>query len=397
MTLPAPATRALNCLSALTGELRVPNSPASHQVLCELACGSGLDSASLRRLLHLFAQGYQRPVLEAALRRASAPGRWQPLGTVAVVAPGNLPVAAWQAVIEPLLAGNAVRVRPSRGHERALLNLKDALAAVDPQVAAQLTVLPFDRDSQQGWQSLLNRADALAIHGSDAAVLAVLGQVAAANWAGRLRVQGEMRSLAVVDPLHWQTGGQRLLRHLADDALLADGRGCMSLKTVVAVGFSPDQARQLHAQLDQALSRAAKRWPAGSASRAQRLLNLQALEMQELLSGGALSLSARPDGWLASTTQPHWLGDNWPGPGGRDLVVWMAADWRELQQRLQPWRGRISTLAVAADPHQLQLLQEDLAIARLCRPGQMQAPRADRSPDGHTPLEGMVRYLDRLR
>ena len=400
MTSPAAANLALLCLGTLAEQLAVPGSPLQRQMLAGLEQDSGLHPASLLRLTQLFAKGYSSRHLAMAQRRAGAVGPWQPLGTVAVVAPGNLPVAAWQAAIEPLLAGNAVRVRPSRGHQRALINLQGALAAIEPRVARQLSVLEFDRDDRRGWQMLLNQARCLAIHGSDAAVQAVLGHAAAAGWAGRLRVQGEMRSLAVIDAAHWQRGGQRLLDQLADDALLADGRGCMSLRTVVAVGLAPDHAMELHRQLHEALGRAAVRWPAGPADATaglQRQLSAQALEMQELLADGALTLSQRADGWLATAAHPSWLGDSWPGPGGRDLVLWTAPDWPQVQLRLQPWRGRISTLAAAADSEQVQRLQQELAIPRLCRPGQMQAPSADRSADGHAPLEGMVRYLDRLR
>ena len=399
MKIPAAATRALHCLSTLAEELRQPASGTRDQLLAGLAHDSGLHPTSLDRLVSDFASGYRELYLKNALSRAVAVGRWQPVGTVAVVAPGNLPVAAWQAAIEPLLAGNRVKVRASKGHTQALLNLQGALIAIDPQVGELLTVLDFDRDDAKGWRALVNSAQCLAIHGSDAAVTAVLGRAAVAGWSGRLRAQGEMRSLAVVDAETWQRQGPRLLRQLADDALLADGRGCMSLRTVVTVGFGPLQVRDFHSQLQRALLRAAQRWPAGPAgseTALRRQWSGQTLEMQQLLSNGALLVDARADGWLACSTDPRWLGDSWPGPGGRDLVLWTATDWSDLTHHLAPWRGRLSTLAVAADPKQALILQDELVISRLCRPGQMQAPRADRSADGHAPLEGMVRYLDRL-
>lgn len=400
MKIPVAATLALDCLSHLAGQLQTPGSQAQRQLLAGLEQESGLQPASLDRLITLFARGYAAPRLQAVLRRACAVGPWLPVGSVAVVAPGNLPVAAWQAVIEPLLAGNQVRVRPSHGHGQAVVNLQRALEAIDRRVAEQLTVLAFEREDLHGWQTLLNRAHCLAIHGSDEAVQAVLGRAAAMGWSGRLRVQGEMRSLAILDAAQWRLHPARLVRRLAEDALLADGRGCMSLRTVVAVGLAPPEALELHAALQRALEQAAKRWPAGragSATTRQRQLSAETIEMQHFLSGGALVVAQRPDGWLATSSQPHWLGESWPGPGGRDLVLWTAADWGEVRLHLQPWRGRISTLAVAADPAEVKKIQEDLLISRLCRPGQMQAPRADRSVDGHAPLEGMVRYLNPLK
>ena len=399
MKLPSDAANALTALGRLAQEAALPGSQVRRILSRGLADDSGLHPHSLAKLIDFFAQGYQPARLQRALQRASRGGQWQPLGDVAVVAPGNLPVAAWQAAIEPLLAGNRVRLRPSRAHAIAAENLRDALADCDLRVAERLQIVDFDHGDQRAWASLLDGCAALAVHGSDQTAVAVLAQAAASGWSGRLRIHGEMRSLALVDAEGLRKGGKGLLRRLADDALLGDGRGCMSLRTLVAVGLERPAWQALHGDLHAALVEAQQRWPVGSGDRqgaTGRQLRRESLELQEILSNGALLFSPRDDGWLASSSDPQWLGEQWPGPGGRDLVLWAAADWPEMRRRWRPWRGRISTLAVAADLDQLRMFQDEMAVPRLCRPGQMQAPRADRSADGFAPLEGLVRYRDGL-
>lgn len=400
MKLPSDAANALSALGRLAQEAARPDSQVRRILSRGLAQDSGLHPSSLAKLIDFFAQGYQPARLQRALQRAGRGGTWQPLGDVAVVAPGNLPVAAWQAAIEPLLAGNRVRLRPSRAHAIAAENLRDALADCDLRVAERLQVVDFDHGDQRGWASLLDGCAALAVHGSDQTAAAVLGQAAAIGWSGRLRVHGEMRSLALVDAQGLRKGGKGLLRRIADDALLGDGRGCMSLRTLVAVGLDRRAWQALHGDLHAALVEAQQRWPAGGGDRSGaggRQLRRESLELQEILSNGQLLFSPRSDGWLASSGDPQWLGEQWPGPGGRDLVLWAAGDWPEVRRRWQPWRGRVSTVAVAADLDQVSLFQDEIAVPRLCRPGQMQAPRADRSADGFAPLEGLVRYADDLR
>ena len=85
------------------------------------------------------------------------------------------------------------------------------------------------------------------------------------------------------------------------------------------------------------------------------------------------------------------------GPGGRALMVYEAVDGADLQRQLAPRQRKLSTASVALDADRFQLLDvlDRLGVHRHCAPGAMQAPRADRAPDGHVPFAALVRLTDR--
>lgn len=396
--------RIADILGELATRVRDHEDPLRGCLLEGIAETSGLHPSSVDRLTDLWAEAWMPPGPDQLLKRGLGhlpPETWRPVEQVAVVAPGNLCVATWQAALEPLLAGCRVRVRSSTGDPRAAVNLLTSLAMIEPELATRIQTIAFDHQDAGAWRAFLTDVDALAIYGGDEAVGAVLQQAGSAGYRGRVRCHGHMQSLAVLQASDLDRPG--LAQALAHDALLADGRGCMSLRLVLLVGaLTRQQERAFHAALAEAMAITARALPAGRIAPqwlAQQALEGDAWSFAAALNPTSIDLARGVDWWLACA----WRGpDAGPtslaeradlGPGGRGLVVRAVADWPSLTGVLAPWRGHLSSAALHA-PTQREAAQQALdalGVHRVCAPGQLQAPPADRAPDGHEPLIDFVR------
>ena len=397
--------RELQAISDLTARAADPGDSLRATLIAGIAESSGLHPLSLERLVAMWTAGWQRPDLERAYRRGlgAHPGAFRPIGTVAIVAPGNLCVATWQAIAEALLAGNSVSIRPGSGDRRAAGNFRNALSEVDAQLAKRIEIQEFARNDRAAWREWLARADALVVYGGDPAIAAVLQLAGEAGFVGRLRLHGHYQSFGVLarevlaDPhaLQTATAGWAL------DALLADGRGCMSLRALWLVGPIRDEERQqLQASLTAAFERVAAQFPAGQLD--PRWLARGRMDVED----HAFAAAQRGDRWLAGGADWTILGHRGPlpagasalGAGARTLAVYEAADARDLEQQLLPWRRKLSTASLSLDADRDHVLNivEKLGVHRTCQPGAMQAPRADRAPDGHMPFASLVRLTDRV-
>ena len=395
--------RIADILGELARRARAHDDPLRAVLLEGIAETSGLHPTSLQRLTDLWADAWMPPGPKQALQRGLGhlpPGSWSPLDQVAVVAPGNLCVATWQAVLEPLLAGCRVRLRSASGDPRAADNLARALGMIDSELAERLETTAFDHRDDDAWCRFLAGTQALAIYGGDEAVAAVLKQAAFNGYQGRVRCHGHMQSLAVLQTAELDRPG--LVQALAHDALLADGRGCMSLRLVLLVGMLTRQQQwAFHQALAEALAEAALVLPAGTIAPqwlAQQALEGDAFAFAAALSPESIDLTRGSDWWLASDWRsPAADGPPLPdhpelGPGGRGLIVRRVGDWSALTRALAPWRTHLSSAALHAPGQREEALRalNQLGVHRVCAPGQLQAPPADRAPDGHEPLIDFV-------
>ena len=380
------------CAQARTGGL-------SRGVLeADLASSSGLHPSSLDRLVSLWLERSQR----ADLARIVEVGRAGAVGTVGVVAPGNLCVATWQAMIEALLCGNQLIVRPGSGDPLAANNLKRALSLVDGDVAACIEVTSFPRGDSRAWRDLLSRCDALVAYGSDEAVAAIEALAAESRVSMKVRRHGHRVSLAwlpgdLVDDARAMAGWAQGLAH---DVLVADGRGCMSLRALLT-DVSPTSARgrRLMRHLAQGMAVMAARYRSGSISpphRASRRLFWEEATFGAANTPSQVAVCRDVDmDWgivMRSATSPIEL--SMLGPGARYLAVCSLADPVDLRHALAPLQGHLSTLA------RPQRCAEDIdeqalaaGFARLCTPGRMQAPAIDQGFDGYRLGSFFVRSL----
>lgn len=377
----------LLALRELVVRARAPG-PVRAALLDGIAEDSGLHPSSLERLVDLWLQTCTPGALGAIV---AAGQRGQPAGTVGIVAPGNLCVAAWQPMCEALLCGNRVVVRPGSGDRRAPGNLADALRLIAPAVAARIAIAAFERGDRDGWRSLLARVDALSVHGSDAAVHALQARAAELGFAGPLRTHGHKFSMAWLP----RTAARRprslaaLAGRIAHDALLADGRGCMSARAVLIEGSWDESSwQQIVAAFERALRRAAARFAPGRLSPelwASRRLWIEQARFDAACDPGEVSVREDQAGvWaLVARRACDRIDASSVGPGARALTLLPLARGSALPQALAAVRPHLAALSrplatgAGLDAHALAA-----GFDRCCAAGRLQAPPMDQPPDG---------------
>jgi|GEM_PF-2072737 len=417
--MPLPfATFALETIAQLCEALRHPRAPLRRLLLDGLDVSTGIEAASLERLTDLFAEAWSPTALRRAIARAigdsnalrgpvlrlGSPHRFlaRPAGRVAVIAPGNLPVATWQAMLEPLGAGCELRVKPGSGDPDTPERLRRALGELSPETARRIEVCPFPSDDLDALTRFLADVDVVAVHGSDDAVRAVRATCARACPDASFVAHGHGLSLGWLGREIWQdvSGLQLAARAFAHDALLADGRGCMSLRAVLVEGLSrADEAAKLSAAFGEALESCAAELPPGRIDTALLASHRAALEAVRFVPAARVSSGPNLEWSLAVLPAATGLALDTTdvGPGARHLRVLPVFGPPHLIDALRPLAPHLSTLGVAEAASAQDALRSAAALAgfrRLCPAGRMQAPPADRAPDGRMPFASFLSLVD---
>ncbi len=346
-----------------------------------LAARSGIDAASLRRLLADWTLGWSRPAMAARARYLVAADRL-PVGVVAVIAPGNLPVATFTAAIEALALGCAVRVRPGSGDPDAVDVLRALLAGVAPTLAAEVAAFPCDRDDDDGWRALLGGTSSLVVFGDDASLAAVRHRARSLGFSGPVRGHGAKLSVALIehDDVAALAVDPVALDGLLEAAWLADGRGCLSLRSIVVRGADAASV----ALYDALVARAddvARRFPEGVVAPHLRAQRRQAIEADRLAAALGDGRLAEGVGWaLACRQAPRGaLDPRMLGPGARFLrLISVAADaeWPVVLARLNGHLAAVAVPATVQDAARAALAEQlkPLGVARVCAPIALQSP-----------------------
>ena len=386
--LPPSPPLAQTLVAQLASAWRAGDAEVCAMLTAHICATTGLEPQSLLRLTDLWARTHTLDALKR-FGQASPPG-WQPVGTVAIVAPGNMPVATWQLLVWAWLTGNRVRLRPSQGDPHSAANLWAAvqlLAARNGLMldrAAWLTEVPGDHSSDAVASALLHGADALVVMGGDLAVATWTERARKLGFTGPIRGHDARHSAALLGP---QTDLAAVAPLLAHDALLADGRGCLSLRTVLAVGLPQ---KTLHDALVVAIDAERQRFAQGAVAPqwlAERQLQADTLALRASL-GAPLWVRQWPDALLV--TAPHGQAGLRVGWGARALLVLVSQNWTEAAQWLAS-EPRLTALAVAGLDTQGQALVQGLGRSvALTQPGLLQAPDVARWPDGAHPHAALV-------
>ena len=260
-------------------------------VAVRLAHTSGIEQRSVARLLTLWPRGFDPDAWSrriAELRGQNA----VPRGPVALIAAGNMPVATWTATMELLALGVSLRIRPASGDPDAAPALVDWLAQVAPSLATRIDIVPCPRDDAAGWRRLVHGCSAIVVFGGDAATDAVAALARSLGFAGPVRSHGDKLSLGWLDLDVFDQLDDRARAAWLDDvleaALLADGRGCLSLRALLVPGPS-ERAGEIARMLAARADAIAATFPAGELALDRVAARSHALEDDRLdaaMSGG---------------------------------------------------------------------------------------------------------------
>ncbi|MSP90181.1 MAG: hypothetical protein EXR79_00010 [Myxococcales bacterium] len=387
----------VEALDAFAEHALVPGDPVRNALLGGVAETSGLHPSSVARLANLFLQAWRRPGLD----RLVAPvrervGEARPVGTIALAAPGNLCVATWAALAEALLAGNRVRVRPGAGDLRAASAYHAALALVAPALAERMTVVHCERDDDLGWRHWLRGARTLIAYGSDAGVAATSRRAMELGFSGHVRLHGTRASVAVVRAAALgAAGGATVAERLLHDAVLADGRGCLSLRAVWVVGdLAPRAVAELIAVR---LADVCREFPAGHIAAdiaAHAALHAADHELRAAIDPDTAAFVGGTDAWVAVHRCPP-TGCRPLGPAARGLVVHVVDHLDAVDRAMALATVTLSTVALAPfDDAALLAWARQCGATRSCAPGRMQAPPCWVAHDGVLPFAALIERHD---
>lgn len=337
-----------------------------------VAPASGLHPASVDRLLWHWADGFVADAFLARatqLREEGARGR----GPVVIVAPSNLPVAAWTASLEALLLGLSVRLRPGSGDPGGPRALQQLLAEAAPSLGGRLRLVEAKRDDSAAWRAITADASAIVAFGGDPALDAITALAPAGL---PVRRHGPKVSLGLL------RGGpgshaEAVVTGLLEDALLADGRGCLSLRALLVEGSQADAEAWAEA-LAQAATAIRQRWPAGAldpALLAQARLAAEADAVDAAIAGGVVVRAAGHAFSAIATPLERGLRLAQLGPGAGLLRLFALPPGTDLAELLHPLRHQLAALVTPeVASWQAEPTASPLFYAR-CPPGRMQAPR----------------------
>ncbi len=321
-------------------------------------------------------EGWTRDSLERLHERELDRPCWVPAETAVWLA-GSVPTATFAALLLPLLAGSAVRAKPSSTDPVTPDLFADSLAEAGLAGAVRI----------YGEDEALREADCVVAYGNDTTIEAVRRRVPTRVFVG----YGHKLSLAAIGP---EVSIERAARDLALDLALWDGRGCLSPAYALVLDEPAGRAESLAGALAQSLEHTQELLPRGA------LAPVEELEIRERRSFAAL----RPDGLLfMSGNSTAWTvaydpSGPLPSPGAlrfaRVVGVRNLAELGERCRELQPHLSSIGHCGWGQREAEIAAIAASSGASRVCALGRMQLPPIDWNHDGMSPLRPMLRFTD---
>ena len=402
------AREVLELLARLLDGWRDPGSAWRRRLEPELAAATGFAPAMLHEGLALALAGWSGEALLALVARELGEvtrletGPWEaPAGgvrvsgfeTTSVLLAGALPTPSLLALLAPLVLRSPVLARPSSHDPVTARALARALAELDPELGACLSVVSFPSDDDAALGAFLC-ADCVVATGSDSTLASVAARVAPPR---RLVGYGHRVSFAGLGP---EVAGSAALRAAADrlslDVALFDQLGCLSPVALFVVGDAARAARAGEA-LAAALAEREARWPRGPAPP-----EVAAAIAAERSDAELRAAAGRPVAlWRSRGTEWTVIVEAdtlWRrAPLHRFLRLHPVPDVAACVAALAPHGPHLAGVALegfgAAEPALAAALAR-LGASRLCRFGSLQAPPLGWHHDGRGVLAPLARFCD---
>lgn len=321
---------------------------------------------------------------------------WEPLGLVLHVLAGNVFVGAAGSLVEGLITGNVSLMKMSSSETVFLPELVRSIQELDADgvVSGALAVFEYSSSQKDVIAELQRRVDAIMVWGAEEAVRGYRDGLPART---KLVVFGPKLSLAVVTKAAFaERGAADIASRLAKECSVWDQNACTAPQICFVEGEA--EARRLVSALPAALDAAARSLPPGRVDRDQAVeiqKQRAVFEMAEARGEGLMRESARGLDWTVMLDGDQSVE---PSPLHRTLRVSPYARVEEIVAQLEPLRGYIQTVGLAAAPAEAEPLGAALAAAgalRLIPLGGMSEGEIDDPHDGAYDLPQLKRLLIR--
>ncbi len=308
--------------------------------------------------------------------------------------PGNVPLIWLPVFLACIFMRSPCLLKPSHEDPLSPALFCRTLAEKLPALAAALGVIPWRGGESDLETEFLRQAEALIVYGGDEAVNSLAGRLSPE---AKLLAHGPRFAAGVIT--REASGPGRLetvAAAAARDALLYDGRGCLSLSSIyIEQGglYAPEESAAIIAQ---ALAAASAALPAGR-------LDPDSAALQRSWRGRlkARALAGRPGQLWADPNGLDWAcffdRELNPPEVAFQRAVWISPipDIQELEGRLAARRGRLHALAFAGPEARRAAMAEILAplgLTRLTSFGSLQTPPLNWPHGGTSPFRRLMSW-----
>lgn len=332
---------------------------------------------------------------------------------LAHITAGNIPVPALHAMVLGLMLRSAQFIKCASGEGLVTRLFAHALAATEPRLGSCLELATWPGGSAALEAALFDEADCLTATGSDTMLRDVRSRLPLRT---RFVGYGHRVSLAYVSNDVLSTYSvRRVARDLAADVTAWNQLGCLSPHAVYVQEDGAVSPEGLAAALAEELAKREQAEPRGPLPGAQAAAIVARRDIYRLRASLAGDTGERLRFESAFRDLPGGVA-LWASDGGTEWTVVLDRDPRfehsclhrflyvkpvrqlaEVLRTLEPLRGQVSTVGLAAVDHRAAEIARELAawgVPRVCPVGAMQEPPLAWRHDGRPALADLVEWTD---
>lgn len=361
---------------------------------------TGFSKAVLARGLDDFFGRFTPANFEALLVQDLGPRNaqhfWRGPELLAHVAAGNLPNPALMSLTLGLLTRSAQFMKCASGAAFLPRLFAHSLYEADRKLGACLELAEWRGGSADLENALFAAADCVTATGSDETLAAIRAKVPAG---ARLLGYGQRVSVGYVarEVLREEEIAQVVAR-AADDVIAWDQNGCLSPHAIYVEERGVVESDQFAERLAVELAKREAAEPRGTipVEAAGKIAAQRAMYETLAAHRGDIKLWASPDSTAWTVVFEHDARFRC-SPLNRFIFVKPVPGAAEVFAGLDEWRGKVSTVGLAAPPEKTRELARQFAAwgaTRICPLGQMQNPPLTWRHDGRPALGDLIAWTD---
>ena len=294
---------------------------------------------------------------------------------VFLISSGNIPGAAIHPIIQLSLLGIPVIIKCSSHEPYLLPTLIHTLAHYDAEAASRLLVLTWPREEQQLTQTVLAHKPDVVTFGSDDTVTSLRSMSSKAY-----APMGDHFSIVILQALNLKV---EMLRQLAYDFIMFDGKGCLGPQVVCVIADDWQDVVKLAGHFSGIMMEEIKLWPAGQWTPAEKAMIQQWRgEWQARNAAGEEVVLYHPDdtSWTVVAADKFDLSVR---VAYRVVRFLWCKDSRQAEEILKQHTEKIHALAIEVDPDfDLDVISgldenSELLGRSITTPGHLQRPAFD--------------------
>ncbi|MGA2246724.1 MAG: acyl-CoA reductase [Verrucomicrobiota bacterium] len=371
------------------------------------APGTGFSGPTIARGLDDFFSRFTPENFQALLRQDLGEGDltpdprgaghfWHGPQLLAHVAAGNLPHPALMSLALGLLTRSAQFMKCASGASLLPRLFAHSIHEADPKLGACLELAEWRGGQPDLEAALFAHADCVTATGSDETLAAIRSRVPANV---RFLGYGQRASFGLVTrEVLREEAIAELVARVVDDVIAWDQNGCLSPHVIYVEERGAVESDQFAALLAAELMQRETAEPRGTISVQESAAIASRRALYEALAAhrGDVKLWQSQGSTAWTVVFEHEVRFRF-SPLNRFVFVKPVPDLAAVLQGVDEWKGKISTVAVAAQPGRLKELAPQLArwgVTRLCAPGRMQSPPLTWRHDGRPALGDLVTWTD---